>query len=64
MQDSSSTAWFHANELLDSLQYPHFVIVSGDTLRHIIWDMKLVKSIVRTPMEAEKKSFDPGEIDC
>jgi hypothetical protein len=50
-------------ELLDLLQYNHRIILSGDTLRHIVRDMPQIKSIVGTPMEAERVAVDPATIE-
>jgi hypothetical protein len=51
-------------ELLDLLQTHHDVSLSADTLRHIIRNLEGVKSVIGIPMEAERVSVDPAEIEA
>jgi hypothetical protein len=49
-------------EVLDSLQYDCQVVLTADTLRHIIRHMESVKTIVGQPMEAERVAVNPEEM--
>jgi hypothetical protein len=51
-------------EIVDLLQYQHNLIITADSLRHIIRDMEGIKSIIGIPMEAERVAVDPTEIEA
>jgi hypothetical protein len=51
-------------EVLDSLQYDRQVVLTADTLRHIIRQMESVETIVGQPMEAERVAVNPNEISA
>jgi hypothetical protein len=50
-------------ELVDSLQYLHRIVLSGDCLRHSVHDIKTLKSIVETPIESERVPVSSEAID-
>jgi hypothetical protein len=49
-------------ELLDLLQYRHSVIISSDTLRHLVHHASTVKSIIGISIEEERVQLDPAVI--
>jgi hypothetical protein len=51
-------------ELLDTLQYAHNVILSGDSLRHIVRGMPTVKSVIGVPTESERVAVQPEHIEA
>jgi hypothetical protein len=51
-------------ELLDMLQYAHNIVISGNTLRHIVRRMANIKTIIGVPMESERVHVDPAAIDA
>jgi hypothetical protein len=51
-------------ELLDILQYTHNVLLSGDSLRHLIRGMPTVKSVIGVPTESERVAVQPGQIEA
>jgi hypothetical protein len=51
-------------EVLDSLQYDCQVVLTANTLSHIIRHMESVKTIVGQPMEAERVAVNPDEISA
>jgi hypothetical protein len=51
-------------ELLDGLEYDHGIIMSGNTLRHIVRSMTTLKSVVRIPKDSERPAVDVSEIDA
>jgi hypothetical protein len=50
-------------EILDLLQYNYNIVLSSESLRHILRNMPSVKSAIGIPMEAERVSVDPAVID-
>jgi hypothetical protein len=51
-------------ELLDGLEYDHGIIMSGDSLRHIVRSMTTLKSVVGIPKDSERLAVDASEIDA
>ena len=51
-------------ELLDLLESQHRVVLSADTLRHVIRNMDSVKTITGYPMEAERVAVNPDDISA
>jgi hypothetical protein len=51
-------------ELLDGLEYDHGIIMSGDSLRHIVRSMTMLKSVVGIPKDSERPAVDAPEIDA
>jgi hypothetical protein len=49
-------------ELLDLLPYRHSVIISSDTLRHLVHNASTIKSIIGIPIEEERVQLDPAVI--
>jgi hypothetical protein len=49
-------------ELLDRLQSSHEIVISGDTLRHVVRNMSQIKSIIGVPMESERVDVDPAAL--
>jgi hypothetical protein len=51
-------------ELVDSLEYDHGIIMSGDSLRHIVRSMATVKYLVGIAKDSERLDVDASEIDA
>jgi transposase len=51
-------------ELLDRLQFNYEIVLSGDSLRHIVRSMPLIKSVVGKPEDSKRVDVDPAEIDA
>jgi hypothetical protein len=51
-------------EILDGLEYHYQVVLSGDSLRHIVRNMASIKSVVGTPMDSERVAVEPAAIDA
>jgi hypothetical protein len=51
-------------ELLDVLEYDHGIIMSGDSLRHIVRNTTTLKSVVGIPKDSERLAVDASETDA
>jgi hypothetical protein len=51
-------------ELLDSLESYDWVILSGNSLRHIVRSMTTLKSVVRIPMDSARLDVEASQIDA
>jgi hypothetical protein len=51
-------------ELLDGLECDHGIIMSGDSLRHIVRSMTTLKSVVRILKDSKRLAVDASEINA
>jgi hypothetical protein len=51
-------------ELLDGLEYDHGIIMSGDSLRHIVRNTTILKFVVRISKDSQRLDMDVCEMDA
>jgi hypothetical protein len=51
-------------ELLDSVEHWHGIILSDESLRHIVRSMTTVNSVIGIPKDSERLDVDASEIDA